>query len=77
MGIGEIQVIPPLTLQFAFKEGSEASSYLLSRSWTELHTIFHLSSRNATLYYITFLVCDDQLATEDLLIGLSVLRPLR
>ena len=76
-GIGKIVDIPPTSLQVALKTGHQAQSFKFSRRWTVPRTIMHLPSGALALQNISFLVADDELACEELLIGLPVLRHLR
>ena len=76
-GIGKIRAIEPVRLQVALKSGSEAASFSFSRTWTSPRTVLHLSSGQLALANVTYLVADDDLACEDILIGLPVLRHLQ
>lgn len=54
------------------KSGSEAQSFTFSRLWTCPRTILYLAAWNIALIDITNLIADDELACEELLIGLPV-----
>lgn len=75
-GIGKMSKIPLVKLQVALKEGEEAKEFSFSRSWTTPRTILQLSSGPLALVNVTYLVADAQLAVEDLLIGLPILKHL-
>lgn len=66
--------ITPIRLTVALKSGEEAQSFTFSRSWTSPRTVLHLASGRLALVNVTFLIPDDDLACEDILIGLPVLR---
>ena len=72
-GIGKIKAILPINLCVALKKGDIPQDFSFSRSWTVPKTVLHLSSDQLALKHVTFLVLDDDLANEDLLIGLPVL----
>ena len=76
-GIRKIHAINPVRLNVALKSGEEPQSFSFSRSWTSPRTVFHLSSGQLALSNVTFPVADDDLAREDLVIGLPVLQNLQ
>lgn len=76
-GIGNISAIVIVRLTVALKAGEEAQTFLFSRSCLAPRTILHLASEKLALVNITFLVADDDLPCEDLLIGLPVLQHLK
>ena len=76
-GIGKMRCVTPVKLQVSLKAGDEAHSFCFSRTWTVPRTVLHLASGRLALRNITYLVADDEIACEDLLIGLSVLRHLK
>lgn len=77
-GIGKLSSIAPVRLQVALKkEEQEAQTFSFSRTWTAPRTILHLASGQLALVNIKFLVADDDLACEDLLIGRPVLHHLQ
>lgn len=76
-GIGKINAITPVRLQVALKSETEAQTFSFSRSWTAPRTVLHLASGQLALANVTFLVADGDLACEDLLINLPVLRHLQ
>lgn len=73
-GSGKITAI---TLTVALHFETEAQQFSFSRSWTVPRTVLHLSNRELALVTIAFFVAEDDLACEDLLTGLPVLRHLR
>ena len=73
-GIGKITAIEPVRLNVALKTGDEAQSFFVSRTWVAPRTVLQLSSGQLALANVTFLVADDDLACEELIIGLPVLR---
>lgn len=75
-GIVKRSKIEEVTLQVALKEGDSAQLFTFSRSWTPPRTILRLAAGPLALVNVTYLVADDDLAVEDLLIGLPVLQHL-
>ena len=75
-GIGTMTNIDKVSLQVALKDSSKAQSFSFSRTWTPPRIIFQLFTGTLALVNVTFLVADDELASEDLLIGLPILRHL-
>lgn len=73
-GIGKFRNIQPIRPSVALKEGEEAQSFACSRTWTAPRTILHFSSGRLAIKNIRVLVADDDLSTEDWLIGLPVLQ---
>ena len=76
-GVGKITAITPVRLSVALKAGQDPETFSFSRSWTSPRTVLHLSSGQLALSKVTFLVADDDLSCEDLLLGLPVLRHLQ
>lgn len=76
-GIGKLTSIDPVTIEVALRQGKNTQSFTFSRSWLAPRLVLHLSSGRMALCNISFLVADDDLACEDLLIGLPVLQHLR
>ena len=76
-GIGKINAINPVRLNVALKSGEEPQSFSFSRSWTSPRTVLPPSSGQLSLSNVIFLVADDDLACEDLTIGLPVLQLLQ
>lgn len=68
--IGKMKGIRPVKLSVALKSGMDPETFSFSRSWTSPPTGLHLSSDQLVLANVTFLVADDDLACEELLIGL-------
>lgn len=62
--------------QAALKQGSHATKFTFSRSWTAPQTVLKLSAGLPVLLIIEYLFADGDLAKEELLIGLPVLRHL-
>lgn len=75
-GVGKMAKITPITLQVALKSGANAETFTFSRSWTPPRLVLKLSAGPLALLNVRFLVADADLAVEDLLIGLPVLRHL-
>eukprot|EP00737_Agarophyton_chilense_P004416 gb/GEZJ01005548.1/.p1 GENE.gb/GEZJ01005548.1/~~gb/GEZJ01005548.1/.p1 ORF type:complete len:277 (+),score=18.39 gb/GEZJ01005548.1/:1081-1911(+) len=76
-GIGRLSAIKTTHLSVALKSGTETQIFAFSRTWTAPRTVLHLSSGSLALQNITYLVADNDLACEELLIGRPVLRHLR
>lgn len=78
-GIGKMVSIAPMRLQVPLKRGQDdkAQTFTFSHTWTAPRTIMHLSSGQLALSNVKFLVSDDALVSEDLLIGLPVLEHLQ
>lgn len=75
-GIGKIAKIEPLVLQVALMKGDKAQTFRFSRTWTPPRTVLRLSTGPLALTNLKFFVADDELAAEEILIGLPVLRHL-
>lgn len=75
-GIGKFKAIAPVHIQVAIKSDSEPSTFTFSRIWQVPRLILELASGRLALRNISFLVADSELAAEDLLIGLPVLKHL-
>jgi len=76
-GLGKIKQIAPTWMQVSLRSGKQAERFSFSRTWTAPRTVLHLSSGPLALVNITYLVADDDLACEDLLIGRPVLKTLQ
>lgn len=76
--ISQMSPIQKVSLSAAFKNGTtdSAGSLSFSRTCTVRRTILHLASGNLALMDISFLVANDDLACEGLLIGRIVLQQL-
>ena len=68
-GIGKMYPISPVTVQVALKEDKNAQTFQFSRSLVIPRVILHLSAGQLALLNVSFLVADDDLADEDLLLG--------
>lgn len=75
-GIGKLTAIEPVMLQVALKKSDAAESLRFSWSWVLPRTVLHLPSGKFALTNISFLVPDDELACEGLIIGSPVLKHL-
>ena len=75
-GIGKRNNIKPVTMLVALRNRKNPDSFQFSRSYTIPRLILHLSAGQLALTKAMFLVSDDDLAEEDLLIGLPLLRHL-
>lgn len=60
----------------ALKESDTPSSLTFSRLWTIPRLVLELSAGQTALLNVEFLVADDEIACEYLLVGLTVLRHL-
>lgn len=60
--------------QVALKEDFDAKKFTFSGSWTAPRTMLKLSAGPLALLNVEYLVTDMELAAEDLLMGLPVLR---
>ena len=76
-GIGKLKAITPITLSVALKSQTEAETFSFSRSWTVPRTVLQLSSGQLALTNVTFLVADNELTCEDILIGNPLLKHLK
>lgn len=74
MGIGKLTAIYPVHLQVAPRKSEDAALFSFSRTWTAFRTLLHLAAGQLALANVTYLVADDELACEDPLPGLPVLR---
>lgn len=61
----------------ALKTGDEPSKFSFSRAWKCARTILHLSAEKLALLNVEVLIPDDALTSEDMIIGLPVLRHLK
>lgn len=75
-GIGRIKKIKPVTMQVSLKVGSDAEKFTFSRTWTPTRIVMKLAAGPLALLNVELLVADADLAAEDVLIGLPVLRHL-
>lgn len=75
-GIGRFNTIDTLSVQVALKSDSDVQSFKFSKSWAPPRTVLQLSAGSLALFNDTYLVADNYLAEEDLLIELLVLRHL-
>lgn len=75
--IGEIKAIDSVDLQVALKSGQNDQAFKISKELIVLRNILHLYSGHVKLRSIRFLVADEELAAEELLIGLTVLSHLK
>ena len=71
--IGKIKGIRPVEIQVALRKGDRAQSFRFSRIWTVPGTVLQLASGQLALANLSFLVADDQMTCEELIIGLPVL----
>lgn len=76
-GIGRFEAIPPVSIQVALTDAGPAQTFNLSRKWTVPRLVLELSSGRMALRNVAFLVADDDLAFEDVLIGLPILQHLQ
>lgn len=72
-GIGSFKAIKPVSIQVPLTAEEKPKTFDFSRQWTVPRLVLNLSSGRMPLTTITFLVADDDLACEDILIGLPVL----
>lgn len=71
--IGRMRKIEPVKLQAKLCKGATAESFQFSRVWKFPRTIFHLSSGQLYILEVSFLVADDELIFESVIIGRPVL----
>lgn len=71
--IGKISKIDPVHIQVALKNGKDAQSFSVSRTFISPRTVLKLSSVQLAFYNVIFLVFYDSLSCEDFIIGLPVL----
>lgn len=77
-GIGKIEAIDTVHLEVALtKKDTTKHPYSFSRAWSVPVTVLHLNSGRLALKNIRFLIADDAMTCEDLLIGIAVLEHLR
>ena len=72
-----IKSIKKVELSVALKKGDTAHVFSFSRVWHVPRTILQLSSGNLAVLNVSYLVADDELVDEGLLIGRSVLEHLK
>lgn len=75
LGIGKISAVKK-NLQVALKK-FQSGTFIFSRTWIAILTVLYLFSGRIALQNITILLSDDDLAFEDLLIGLLDLQCLK
>lgn len=75
-GIGKFKKIPPISLQVAFKDDGSAQSFTFSRICAPPRTTLFLFDGPLSSINVFYLVTDAELAVEDLLLGLVVLKHL-
>ncbi len=68
-GIGRIKKVDPVKMQVALKKDSEANEFTFSRVWVVPRTVLKLLSEKLGIMNISFLVADEELAAESILIG--------
>lgn len=76
-GIGKIKRIMLVTIRVALGQEEKEQEINFSRSCTSPRTTVQLSSGQLALTNISYLVADDHLCWEDILLGLRVLHNLR
>lgn len=72
-GIGSLTEIEPVRIQVALKESVEPATFTFSRTWIVPLLVMKLSAGRMALLNVTFLFTNDEMACEDLLVGLPVL----
>lgn len=75
-GIGRLKYINPVKVQMALKDDEDSQTFNFSPLWTVSLIILHLLVESLALLGVTFLVADNDLAENDLLIGLPMLEHL-
>lgn len=75
-GVGMIYGIKPVKLQVALKDGDQAQEFTCVRPWKRPRVVLQLAAGKLALLNVTFLVTDGDLSSDDLLIGLPLLRHL-
>lgn len=76
-GIGKIKWTDTVKIQVALRQGDSAQTFKFLYTWSIPRTVLILSSERLALRNISFLVADDNLACEDILIGCPVLQHIR
>lgn len=76
-GIGKIKKIDPVTVSVALKKDEEAQQFSFSRTWTVPRIILSLPSGKLAMLNVCFLVADDDLACESVLVGLPLLEHMK
>lgn len=64
----------PLTVQVALKDGADAEIFTFPRAWAIPRTVLKLFTEPLALLHLEYLVSIRDLAAEDLLLGVLVLR---
>lgn len=72
-GVGTLEKISPITLQVALKRVKDAQSFKFSRRWHIPRTTLHLFSGKLAVMNVTFLVDDDEFASEGLIVDRPIL----
>lgn len=75
-GIGRLRSVKPVKVRVAIKSGDEAQQFTANRRWEVPRLLLKLAAGPLALLNVSFIVLDAQLAAEDLLIGLPVLKHL-
>lgn len=75
-GVGKFSKIQPIKIQVALKDDSEAKIFNFSKVWTVPRIVLRLTTGPLALVNVTFLIPDDELAAEDVLLGLPLLQHL-
>lgn len=76
-GVGSIEWTPKVRLKVALKKEGESTVCMFSQAWSVSSTVLHLSVDQLALRNIKGLVSDGKVESEDVPIGLPVLRNLR
>lgn len=75
-GIGRMTKMVQVAIHVSLKDGEKAQNSMFYGIWTPPRTILKFSAVPLTLINVSLLVADADLAAEDVLIGLPVLRHL-
>lgn len=76
-GIGKYSKIEPCKIHVALKENNEARTFKFSKTLTMPRFVLFLTVAPLAFCNVTFLVPEDELAAEDVLLGLHLLKTLR
>lgn len=76
MVIMKLTSITPVNPKFSLQKGEDCQSFKFSRSCTVPLTVMKMASVHIALDNVTYLVAEDKLGIEDLLIGLPVVQHL-
>lgn len=74
--VEKLRKIKPVVVQVALKEHKEAQIFTFSHKWTVSRLLHYLSVGLLVLFNVYFIVADNELAENDLVIGQPILKHL-